>query len=795
MHRNPLFESLESRCLLSFEYSMIDLGVVDQPLGSAVLDLNDSGVVLTPTAMWVVDAGKGKKTDIDPAQFIARKLGTKLSATGALTFNNQAAKARIKHGRLRLGLIGPITLQTTSIGNAVGLSQNTVGRMKGSGAFHAFVLTGIRSNGSPAVCTDLTAELRGRGLEINNAIDMSMANQILLSGHDSDSGLAGAGIATLTSRGIGFVQLTGTGKAGEEVLPREINDIGQAAGVIRTDGIVRSVIWSTSRHGVQIVTIPGLGGNESEARGLNNLGLVVGFSTMRSGEQRAMLFDGSTGKTADLNRLADTLGLTLRVATSVNNSGQIAGEGVDAKGQVHAVLLTPTNPYPELVSGVTLDSDHRLNINGTPRADKIDLRVDSSDQQRLTVTLNGKESLYGIYDVRAVRIHGGRGNDAITVSAPRAFFPYAIYGDGGDDAIAVANQDDVQLSPTIYGGEGDDQIAVAGERCEFLVSGDGGNDQISAESGYNTLWGGAGDDLIQTALAANIRGENGNDTIVGSSLNDSISGGNGDDSISSLAGDDAIQGGNGNDWIDAGDGTDNVMGGNGNDYILGGNGDDYVYGDRGSDTILGQSGDDTLAGDIAVTRTTINPTHEAGNDLIMGGRGRDYLLGSTDLDPGRDTLWGQEKGDIINGRSGDLLADANADDIVPRATTAGKSPFAVDNTAVIELRFPAIYPASHKSDHTLSAVSIPVGAGDFSRSPFFLESAGTLRMRSHVSRDFTIGEFFDNWGIYVDARHFGGYVAPPPRKRQSAAIFVNNQPFSRDLIIGANDAIVIEVRV
>lgn len=198
---------------------------------------------------------------------------------------------------------------------------------------------------------------------------------------------------------------------------------------------------------------------------------------------------------------------------------------------------------------------------------------------------------------------------------------------------------------------------------------------------------------------------------------------------------------------------------------------------------------------LSFAYSMVDLSHAPGDDLIDGGRGRDYLLGSTDLDPGNDTLIGDAGGDILNGRDSDSLPDANIDDIIPRSITAGKSPFAIDQTATITLNLPAHYPARVRSDHARSPVTVPAGAGDFSGSPFFADSDGTLRMRAHISRNFTIGEFFDNWGIYVDADHFGGYVNPPTTGRYHAAVTINGEPYSRDHIVQPNDVLVVNVEL
>jgi hypothetical protein len=382
--------SLEPRRLLSFPYSMVDLGIVNQPLGSAVLDLNDAGALLTPTAIWVLHNGKGQKVDIDPNSFIARKLGSGENAGGESLSTHQAGsvEAHKPHGRSISKVIGPLTLQANSIANAINRHDLAVGRMKSTGSYHAFLVTyeadnlGIRHS----ISTDLTAQFASQSLEIDNAIDISGSNQILLTGFDSQTQSSNAAIATLSSRGWGYLQLPAAEHAFDEILPREINDIGQAAGTIESGSHSRATLWTTSRHGVQITSLPTLGGSESEAMGLNNLGLVAGWSLNGRGRQRAMLYDQSTGKSIDVNTLADTLGLSLRIATSVNNNGQIAAEGIDTNGNVHAVLLSPTDPYPALHPGISMDANHFLIINGTPGNDKIVLAADPQDGQQLTLS-------------------------------------------------------------------------------------------------------------------------------------------------------------------------------------------------------------------------------------------------------------------------------------------------------------------------------------------------------------------------------------------------------------------------
>lgn len=79
----------------------------------------------------------------------------------------------------------------------------------------------------------------------------------------------------------------------------------------------------------EIHMIGSLGGNYTEARGVNDLGQVVGFSFDQQGRRRAFLWDASIG-IVDLNEYlapADAERWTLRSAEGINNAGQIVGAG------------------------------------------------------------------------------------------------------------------------------------------------------------------------------------------------------------------------------------------------------------------------------------------------------------------------------------------------------------------------------------------------------------------------------------------------------------------------------------
>lgn len=89
-----------------------------------------------------------------------------------------------------------------------------------------------------------------------------------------------------------------------------------------------------------------LGGTSSNATGINTSGQIVGYSSLAGQTiQHAFLYD-STGL-HDLNSLltANPDGWTLTEARGINDSGQIAGNGINAAGANHALLLTPVQTF------------------------------------------------------------------------------------------------------------------------------------------------------------------------------------------------------------------------------------------------------------------------------------------------------------------------------------------------------------------------------------------------------------------------------------------------------------------
>ncbi len=136
----------------------------------------------------------------------------------------------------------------------------------------------------------------------------SLAALMLLAALGSAHRRAGAAYYSITDLGAGSPTIAGTG----------INAGGEVAGYINGTGFVADGGPMTS-----IGTLPG--GSASYAYGVNDSGVVVGFSNTGSGAYDAFTYSG--GKMTDVT-VADNISLngsTFNFATSINASGEIAG--------------------------------------------------------------------------------------------------------------------------------------------------------------------------------------------------------------------------------------------------------------------------------------------------------------------------------------------------------------------------------------------------------------------------------------------------------------------------------------
>jgi probable HAF family extracellular repeat protein len=119
-----------------------------------------------------------------------------------------------------------------------------------------------------------------------------------------------------------------------------INNKGQVVGhSYTTAGIEHAFLYDNGT----MRDIGTLGGSWTAASDINDNGQIVGYSNKdtTSGEQHAFIYSSSGGMQDLNNLLAPSSGWTVSFAAAINNKGQIVGNGTNAVGQSHALLLTP----------------------------------------------------------------------------------------------------------------------------------------------------------------------------------------------------------------------------------------------------------------------------------------------------------------------------------------------------------------------------------------------------------------------------------------------------------------------
>lgn len=115
-----------------------------------------------------------------------------------------------------------------------------------------------------------------------------------------------------------------------------INSLGQAVGekFLLNPGVqYHALFWNISTG--TITDLGKLGGTNSHARGVNEIGQAVGYSDFATDAIHATLWYLSNGTIIDLGTLQ---GGTNSFAYSINNLGQVVGEGDNESGVTHAIL-------------------------------------------------------------------------------------------------------------------------------------------------------------------------------------------------------------------------------------------------------------------------------------------------------------------------------------------------------------------------------------------------------------------------------------------------------------------------
>jgi len=286
---------------------------------------------------------------------------------------------------------------------------------------------------------------------------------------------------------------------------------------------------------------------------------------------------------------------------------------------------------------------------------------------------NDQLTVTGTADGAITAVHGGGGNDNITVSDrggidPRGLdAPLVIFGDTSADGSRYTGtgttiqpglarnfnnpgNDTIDASASsrnvvIYGGAGDD--IIRGSQAGDQIAGGAGNDNIQGEAGNDIIYGDSGFnvDLTARTLSVSTTATAGQDAITGNAGDDIIFGDHGivtqtaatpkllsTDNVQRIETTNAAEGAN--DEIHGNAGNDRILGGAGADNMTGGDNADILIGDNGViDFVINDSNLSTVD-IIQSTNATVGSADvisgNAGDDIILGGALGDQIDGGTE---------------------------------------------------------------------------------------------------------------------------------------------------------------------
>lgn len=127
---------------------------------------------------------------------------------------------------------------------------------------------------------------------------------------------------------------------GEETIAFDMNALGQVIAVLQDeDGNQRGVMYDKGK----IVELGSLGGKFSDAKGINDNGVIVGSARKEDGSWSAFLFDRAGGM-----QVLSTLGGRSSYGMALNQHGHAVGFADTASGQWHAFLYDGTEALKDL---------------------------------------------------------------------------------------------------------------------------------------------------------------------------------------------------------------------------------------------------------------------------------------------------------------------------------------------------------------------------------------------------------------------------------------------------------------
>jgi len=254
-------------------------------------------------------------------EFSAEAINSSSSVVGLLYPNDSGTTAAAVWVNGQFTSLTPLTGDTGAVAYSVNETGMIVGASESSNGTSRAV---VWQNG---IATDLSNLLNG---EPSFAKAINNAGQILARSVENSYLIDGTSVTPITSP-----------TAGASVYANAVNNSGQVTGVVYTvGGQGQPFVWS---NGTMAIGAPlsEIAPYDTEATSINDDGIMVGFSVSADGSQNAFIWNGLTPP-EDLNTLiAPSSGWDLVTANSINNAGDIVGQGY-FNGELEAFLLTPT---------------------------------------------------------------------------------------------------------------------------------------------------------------------------------------------------------------------------------------------------------------------------------------------------------------------------------------------------------------------------------------------------------------------------------------------------------------------
>ncbi len=330
-------------------YSITDLGSLNP------LDLNDSGQII---------AGDGANT-------LLWQNGTTVDLTfmGGRAINNLGQIAGAKNGELflreadgtvtNLGLPNcfnpiagfPCGYEYVNDINDAGqiLLNGRLGAINWNGTYMESALARRDANGTLAIINGSADFITTNGYEMNDfgQVPYSQTSH----GHGLQSGSAfifnGSTSTQLSSPHI--VNPINSVHSAFRNAANDINNQGQIVGMtkyaweyyrwIPIRQQMQATLWTDANTAINLGT---LGGDNSEAKSINNFSQIVGWANNTSNDQTATIWENN--QIFDLNNfLVNGTGWQLTSANLINNNQQIVGTGT-FNGQTHTFLLNAVSP-------------------------------------------------------------------------------------------------------------------------------------------------------------------------------------------------------------------------------------------------------------------------------------------------------------------------------------------------------------------------------------------------------------------------------------------------------------------